>query len=297
MSPSQAAPTPAGSSVALVGPAPILAAIGRALRARGLCERVSAHAPNDGPELEAAVREADTILVASPPPAVPKILGRVIKLARPDALVMDTAPVKEALLDQADDLVPLTRRYVSVHPVLGLGNPERGDAGLFEDAPVVLVPSMSTRPEAIEQAQAFWESLGARVSQALPSEHDVVVACVEHLPRLLSSALAATVAGLLPELREISRLTGPDLRATTMPARRSCGRTALLFSTNAEHLRVGLAALLDRLGALDRALATAGDGGGISDLEKLLGEGMAAARDLAPPPAATNGEPSAASQD
>ncbi len=284
MSPSHSPQSPAGNAVALVGQAPVLAKVDRALRARGLCERVTAHGPGDGPELEAGLREADTILVASPPPAVPELLERVIGLAGPEALVMDTSPVKEALLDRADELVPLSRRYVSVHPVAGPGHPAGGDADLFEDAPVILVPSMSTLPEALERAQAFWESLGGRVSQALPSDHDVVVACLEHLPRLLSTALAGAVGELLDDLHEVSRLTGPDLRDTTSPARRACGHTAELFSANAEHLRVAVASLVDRLGALDRALACVEDGGDRSELERLLREGIEAARDLAPPP-------------
>ena len=60
-------------------------------------------------------------------------------------------------------------------------------------------PARMTRAEDVQTIRAFWQSLGAKVLQMTPSEHDQLVAGASHLPHLVSAALvSATPPESLP---------------------------------------------------------------------------------------------------
>ena len=62
---------------------------------------------------------------------------------------------------------------------------------MLEGKTVVITPTESTPTETIAKAEAFWQNLGARVTQLSPARHDEALAATSHLPHLVASALAA----------------------------------------------------------------------------------------------------------
>ena len=88
-------------------------------------------------------------------------------------------------------------RFVGAHPIAGSekSGAEFGSADLFQDRLTVLTPTASSRSEDVERLQHFWESLGSRVLQLAPEQHDAILAKTSHLPH----AVAATLASLMTE--------------------------------------------------------------------------------------------------
>jgi prephenate dehydrogenase len=67
--------------------------------------------------------------------------------------------------------------------------PDAADAKLFQGAVWCLAPLATAERDAIDEAVALVESLGASPYFLDPSEHDGLVASVSHLPYLMSVAL------------------------------------------------------------------------------------------------------------
>jgi prephenate dehydrogenase len=64
---------------------------------------------------------------------------------------------------------------------------------------VVITPSDRTDPALVSRVSEFWESLGSRICELSPSEHDSALAISSHLPHMVASALAiSTPDELIP---------------------------------------------------------------------------------------------------
>jgi prephenate dehydrogenase len=85
--------------------------------------------------------------------------------------------------------------FVGAHPLAGSERRgvEHAQADLFDGRVCVLTPTPRTPPEITERAHRFWTSLGCRVIEMGPAEHDEILAYTSHLPHALAAALAASV--------------------------------------------------------------------------------------------------------
>lgn len=209
-----------------------------------------------------AMAMADILVIGAPPRAVAGLVLVAAERADAAALIMDLASVKEPILEAVDDAFPLTHHYISVHPMAGdsRSGPAAARADLFDGAPVLLTPSVSTRPEAIERARPFWEGLGGVVHQRIPSEHDALMAGVSHLPQLLAYALAASLHGLYADPAEIRAAAGPGLAGAVRTSTSSADLWCDILASNADNVRRALGALSAQLTRLDEALASAAAG-------------------------------------
>jgi len=61
--------------------------------------------------------------------------------------------------------------------------------GLYSGMPCIVTHDGDTDPEALDRIQAFWQSLGSRVSLMSPGEHDDCVGFISHLPHVVSFTL------------------------------------------------------------------------------------------------------------
>ncbi len=141
--------------------------------------------------------DADLIIIATPPLAVPGILRELQSRAAPHAVVTDVASVKGHLLETLAGLdAGFSARFVPGHPLAGS---ERSGFGasqddLFRGRNVVLTPLEATDPGAIDQVHQLWRMLGAEVLAMSPARHDRILALTSHLPHLLAFAAADLLA-------------------------------------------------------------------------------------------------------
>jgi len=148
-------------------------------------------------EAQAAVKDADLVLVASPVGQFKNIFSLIAKNLKPAALVTDGGSTKrDAVAAARAALGARVAQFVPAHPVAGAEKSGAGAASaeLFRDRRVVLTPLKENSESAVARVEEAWAACGARVSRMTPEEHDAVLGVVSHLPHLLAYALVHEVA-------------------------------------------------------------------------------------------------------
>jgi len=217
------------TSVAVIGLGLIGGSLSRDLAARGAHVRAYdsdaehlASAMRDGVVHEAldatlaGVAGAEVIVIAVPVDAAVEILSRLEPFARGARLITDVGSTKARIVATASE-VGLGDRFVGSHPMAG-GHQSGWDAsrvGLFEAAPVYLCPTPNANETARALAGEFWCDVGGRPICMDADRHDRQLAWTSHLPHIVSTALALTLADanicradLGPGGRDVTRLAG-----------------------------------------------------------------------------------------
>ncbi len=210
MPPSQKnSPQNVAPKVTIVGVGLIGGSIGLALGQRGLAKQIVGVGRRQSSldralacgvinsattDLAAGVKDADVVIVATPVASVVDDVCQALAAAPADALVTDAGSTKANICTAVANNPVESSRFVGSHPLAGdhRSGPEHARADLLEEKVVVVTPTESTPAETTARAQAFWGSLGAKVVQMPPEQHDRALATTSHLPHLVASALAAT---------------------------------------------------------------------------------------------------------
>ena len=150
------------------------------------------------PDLAAAVRDADLVMMATPVASILEQLPQVKESASPHALVTDTGSTKRVILEQARKLFGDGPLFVGGHPLAGKEQAgiEKADGTLFEDTQYVLsaLASSNLDDQRVIAFRGLIELVGARPFPCDAETHDRALAFLSHLPQLLSTALAGVVA-------------------------------------------------------------------------------------------------------
>ena len=238
--------------VAVLGLGLMGGSLARALQARGA--RVLGH-DRDGTQLEAAVREgvvhepmgwalggiesAEVVVLALPVDATIALLPALAPRVRDARLVMDLGSTKRSIVAAAE-AAGLGPRFVGAHPLTGSHRSGWGAsrASLFDAARVFLCPTRGTSAGTLRLAESFWRELRAGVEVLEAATHDEQMAWRSHLPHILSSALAVTLA----EAGVRRSALGPGGRDMTRIAGGSTGMWSPIVDDNAAAIADALAA-------------------------------------------------------
>jgi cyclohexadieny/prephenate dehydrogenase len=233
-------------------------------RARGIVD----HAIADPRE---AVEDADLVILATPPFAMPGLLREIAPRLRPGALVSDVGSVKGLLAETLPGCLPPGVAFVGAHPMAGghARGLEHARADLFAGTVCVVAPGAGAGRGSVARLRAFWEALGARVVLRDPATHDAEVAWVSHLPHALAFAFARALAGAPPDAAE---LIGPGFRDFTRIAQGDPELWSEILAANRKALAGPLQAAASRLAELAREL----EAGDAESLERLLTEARGA---------------------
>ncbi|MER7760786.1 prephenate dehydrogenase [Streptomyces sp. NPDC097619] len=166
-----------------------------------------------GWELTEDMPPADLVVVATPPSVTVDTLYEAQARGLGHAYT-DVASAKEHIWTEAELRGADLLGYVPGHPMAGreLSGPAAAQADLFEGRPWILCPYPTVEPRALEAVAALVALCGGVRRDMGPAEHDRAVAALSHAPQLVSSALAAQLAGLE---REVLALAGTGVRDTT----------------------------------------------------------------------------------
>jgi prephenate dehydrogenase len=207
-----------------------------AIRARGVVDDLVARAP-----LAADVRGGDLVLLATPVGVTLKLLEDLAPSLPEGVVVSDTGSTKRAICAAAASATRAT--FVGGHPMAGSERSgiEVARADLFDGAPYFLV---SPPAEAADRVAEAVVALGARPVFMDAAEHDHLVALASHLPQLVSTSLAAVLAGAGGALPG-----GPGLAAMTRLAASPWSVWADILATNRDLLA---GPLDDTIGTLTR---------------------------------------------
>ncbi|WP_435769943.1 prephenate dehydrogenase [Nocardioides sp. SYSU DS0651] len=220
----------------------------------------------------AAADEPQLVVVAVPPDALGEAIRAALDAAGPETVVTDVGSVKAAPLAAVADH-PAVGRYVGSHPMAGTehSGPLSASAILFDGRPWAIAPGPGAAPAAVRVVEALVALCGATPVRLTPAEHDKAVARTSHVPHLLASLVAGTLAGAAPEhlalsgtgIRDVTRVAGGDPRLYSQ-----------IIGGNAPAVASLLAEVRDRLELLIDAVGT----GDRSGLESLLSHGLAGTR-------------------
>jgi len=214
--------TPTWDTLTLLGVGLLGGSIGLAARQRGIVRRVVGYGRRPeslesarklgaidewSTELDAAVGPANLVIVCTPIESVAQYVCQTLERIGPDALVTDVGSTKAGIVAEvarrlgAPADAARRARFIPSHPLAGgeRAGVQFSQADLFEGRTVIVTPSGEETATHRVAVQSFWRSLGARVVEQTPVEHDQIVAAISHVPHLAASALAAsTPAPTLP---------------------------------------------------------------------------------------------------
>jgi len=213
-------------------------------------------AVDEAASLAEAAARADLIYLAQPIGRILDTLHHLDPLVQPGALITDAGSTKSAIVTTARRQV---RRcaFLGGHPMAG--KEKRGvseaDAELFRGRTYVLTPEDSAQLESppVRELLEWLGRIGAVPVILTPEEHDRIVAFTSHLPQLVSTALAATVA---EQAGDHLAVAGPGLADTTRLALSPYELWRDILATNNRPIEQALTAYITKLEHLRDNLRT-----------------------------------------
>ena len=207
--------------------------------------------------LEAAVADADLIVLALPIRALPRELKRLRSAAPGHALFLDLAGTRVEIMRTVSEL-KLEARYVGAHPLAGSEGVGLDSArmALFREAVFALTAHSDLTPANRTTAENLVHALGGRVVHLTPDQHDAAIALTSHLPHALAISLMRIFAEERADQPLLPELIGGSFRDATRVAASSPELMLDMFISNREEL----------LRVLDRFA------GELDDLRKLLAQ-------------------------
>ena len=189
--------------------------------------------------------DRELIVVAGPVATLGAVVGRVLALAGPDAVVTDVGSTKAALVETTTD-----PRFIGGHPVAGAetSGVVHARADLFAGATWYLTPRADTDGRLYERLHRFVAGLGAVPTAIGHHEHDQVMAAVSHLPHVLANVLVGQAHAALGG--EAMPATGGSFRDATRVAGSNPELWAQIYAANAEALGAQLDQVIAILGTM-----------------------------------------------
>lgn len=174
-------------------------------------------------DLPGAVEDADLVILSLPTDQIQAMLVAIAPHLKANAVVMDTAPVKEQIVQWAHELLPAGRHYVGLTPVINPVYLQEHSSGiraaypdLFRGGMMMVVAPPDTASEAIKLAADLVRLLGAVTLFADPLEVDSMMAATHIVPQLLAAALVNITVDQ-PGWREGARIAGRAYSEVTGP--------------------------------------------------------------------------------
>lgn len=200
-----------------------------------------------------ALRGTDLVVLCTPVELIPPFVQSILETVDVDSdrriILTDVGSTKEVVVQQVEGQLRAGRAeslsFVGGHPMAGSHETGVGAAhpSLFEKATCILTPTDNTDPDALEQVKTLWESVGAVPCCLAPEVHDLLVGAASHLPHLVASLLANTVAGVERDGQKALDFTATGFQDSTRIAGGSPDLWTGIFSQN----RDVVLSLIDRI--------------------------------------------------
>lgn len=204
---------------------------------------------------EAAVSQADLIVLATPVNVMLQQLPLVLDLMHEKAVIMDMGSTKEILCKNIENH-PFRGRYVAAHPIAGTENsgPEAAFADLLKKKTMILCEKDKTDSIAYEMVHSLCTMLEMRISEMNAAEHDLHLAYVSHLSHISSFALGSTVLDKEKDERNIFNMAGSGFSSTVRLAKSSPDMWAPIFLQNTQNISEALGDYIEKLQEFKRII-------------------------------------------
>ena len=202
---------PAFETLTIVGVGLLGGSIARAAKQRGQVQRVIGvgrsaarldQARQTGliddiqTDLLQAAAQSDLMIFATPVNLIVPGVREAATACRPGTLITDVGSTKSHLCRELATGLPKGLTFVGSHPLAGshLQGWEHAHADLFEGRVCVVTPIESSSRDTVARLTAFWHAIGMSVLEMSPEAHDSALAQSSHVPHVVASALAQTLA-------------------------------------------------------------------------------------------------------
>ncbi|HEX9653053.1 MAG TPA: prephenate dehydrogenase/arogenate dehydrogenase family protein [bacterium] len=148
------------------------------------------------PEIDAALCQADLIILATPIQDILNWLDRIADKVKAGVLITDVGSTKEVIVSTAVKRLPGGVYFLGGHPMAGSERHglENADPLLFKDCAYVLTEDINVPAALVSGMVKLVEGIGARPIFLSSELHDRVTATISHLPQILSTTLMHQVA-------------------------------------------------------------------------------------------------------
>ena len=159
-------------------------------REAGLLDAVST-------DLVAAAAQSDLLIFATPVNLIVAGVREAASVCRPGTLITDVGSTKAHLCRELSAGLPNTATFIGSHPLAGSEKQgwEHSRADLFDGRVCVVTPTETSRRDEVARLTSFWQAIGMTVIEMSPEAHDRALAQTSHVPHVVASALARTLAG------------------------------------------------------------------------------------------------------
>lgn len=203
---------------------------------------------------EAAVANADMIIIAIPVDKVLQTLTQVLDRISDQTTVIDVGSTKK-LIAEAVENHPKRRNYIPAHPMAGTENsgPAAALEGLFEGKINIICDQDKCGPQHLAFAEKMFQALGMDIAYMTADDQDHSTAFISHLPHAAAFALANAV--LDKEDREIIfDLASGGFNSTVRLAKSSPEMWGPIFQQNKEYVVESLDVYIKHLKAFRKSI-------------------------------------------
>jgi prephenate dehydrogenase len=164
-----------------------------------------------------AVADADIVVVSVPLGSMHTVFEQINAGRNEATIITDAGSAKQSVIEDAEAVFGAGfDNFVPGHPIAGT---ERSGVTaafpeLYRKRRVILTPTDSTSPAAVETVRAMWQAAGAEVETMSAEHHDLVLAGTSHLPHLLAFGLVDCLNNL-EDVDEIFRFAAGGFRDFT----------------------------------------------------------------------------------
>ncbi len=203
---------------------------------------------------EAAVQNADLVVVCSPVETIVPLVERIAAYLAPQTIVTDVGSTKSLICRHAHRAMREDTAFIGSHPMAGSekSGMHHAAATLFRQRCCFVTPLLDTPESAVETVVRFWRELDMQVTTISPEAHDEIVAHISHLPHLLASVLCLHLA---KRDEKWAAFSGPGLADTTRVAAGNASLWQAILQQNREEVLRAISQFENQLHQFKSALA------------------------------------------
>jgi prephenate dehydrogenase len=173
--------------------------------------------------LSGAVKDADIVVLSLPFHEIYPVMKHIAEDLKESALVIDTSPLKQPVVQWAEELLPKNCFYVGITPVINASFLNEFDFGqdtaqpdLFEGCLMAVVSGKTVNEEAVNTTINLVQLLGASPYFIDPAEIDGLMTATDIMPRLVAAVLSK-LSQESPGWRESRKIAGKAYAQVTNP--------------------------------------------------------------------------------
>lgn len=187
-------------------------------------------------ELDAAVENADIIILSVPVDACVKMISNVMDKVEKQ-IVMDTGSTKRNVIEAVEGHNK-RNRFVATHPMWGTeySGPEAAQKAAFVNKAVIICDKEKSDADAVDIVEKIYKALGMHFIYMDAGAHDLHTAYVSHISHITSFALANTVLEKEKEEDAIFELASAGFESTVRLAKSNPAMWAPIFMQNRENV-------------------------------------------------------------